>query len=186
MQSIMLDYHQVQHDRFQVLSTMSSYSLPEFKFPKTMFISKYDLPNESHPWFTEFKLSAEESVFHPVTQEAMEYSASLSILKGLRELVRETMLTEYHDVYSVIKKFKVIREANRLRKGIFSFYEPEQSNLEKFFPSEQSNKAGPSVFRKDKKSSRKGKGKAKRAQEDMGDIATQELDSMLNFSKFLL
>jgi hypothetical protein len=112
---------------------MSSYSLPEFKFPKTMFTPKYDLPNKSHPWFTKFKSSAEESVFHLVTQEAMEYPASLSILKGLRELEREMMLTEYHDVYSVIEKFKVIREANCLHEGMFSFYEPEQSNLGKFF-----------------------------------------------------
>jgi hypothetical protein len=97
-------------------------SLPEFKFPKTMFIPKYNLPNESHPWFTEFKSSAEESVFHPITQEAIEYPASLSLLKGLRELERETMLTEYHDVYSVIEKFKVIREANCLREGRFSFF----------------------------------------------------------------
>jgi hypothetical protein len=35
------------------------------------------------------------------------------------------MLTEYYDVYSVIEKFKVIREANHLREGRFSFYELE-------------------------------------------------------------
>jgi hypothetical protein len=133
VQSITFDYHQVHPKRFQVKYKMSSYTLPEFKFPKTMFITKYNLPNESHPWFTKFKLSAEESVFHPVTQEAMEYPALLSLLKGLRELERETMLTEYHDVYSVIEKFKVIREANRLHEGRFSFSEPEQSNLRNFF-----------------------------------------------------
>jgi hypothetical protein len=37
------------------------------------------------------------------------------------------------------------------------------------------------VPKKDKKSNRKGKGKAKRVYEDMEDIAIQELDSMLNF-----
>jgi hypothetical protein len=61
------------------------------------------------------------------------------------------------------------------------FSEPEQSNSKKLFSSEQSNQAGPSVPKKDKKSNRKGKGKTKRVHEDRADIATQELDSMLNF-----
>jgi hypothetical protein len=93
---------------------MSAGTIPEFKFPKSMFFPRLDLPNESHPWFDEFKADAEQSVFHLVTKAVMEYPASLLLLEGLRDLERETMLTEYHDLYSVIEKFKVIREANRL------------------------------------------------------------------------
>jgi hypothetical protein len=93
---------------------MSTGTIPEFKFPKSMFFPKFNLPNESHPWFVEFKADTEQSVFHPITQAMMEYLASLLNLKDLRDLERETMLTEYHDVYSVIEKFKVIREANCL------------------------------------------------------------------------
>jgi hypothetical protein len=61
----------------------------------------------------------------------------------------------------------------------FLFSEPERSNPKKKISSEQSNQAGPSVLKKDKKSSRKGKGKAKLLHEDMGVITTQELDGML-------
>jgi hypothetical protein len=100
---------------------MAAGTIPEFKFPKSMFFPRFGLPNNSHPWFEEFKADAEQSVFHPVTKAMMEYPASLSILKDLRDLERETMLTEYHDLCSVIEKFKVIREANRLREGM-SFY----------------------------------------------------------------
>jgi hypothetical protein len=101
-------------NRFQVQYTMSAGTIPEFKFPKFMFFPRFGLPNESHPWFDEFKVDAKQSVFHPVTKAMMEYPASLLNLEGLRDLEKETMLTEYHDLYLVIEKFKVIREANRL------------------------------------------------------------------------
>jgi hypothetical protein len=72
---------------------MSAGTIPEFKFPKSMFFPRLGLPNESHPWFDKFKADAKQSVFHPVTQVMMEYLASLSILEGLRDLEKETMLT---------------------------------------------------------------------------------------------
>jgi hypothetical protein len=111
----------------------------------------------------------------------MKYSASLSNLKGLRDLERETILTEYHDVYSLIEKFKVIREANCLREGMFFFINWSDLPYQKTFLAEQASQAGPSVLQKDKKSCRKRKGKARMVQGDFEGVATQDLDSMLNF-----
>jgi hypothetical protein len=108
----------------------------------------------------------------------MEYPASLSNLKGLRDLERETVLTKYHDVYSVIEKFKVIREANHLREGMFFFINRSNLPYRKTFLAEQASQAGLSVL---KKSCRKRKGIARMVQEDFEGVATQELDSMLNF-----
>jgi hypothetical protein len=122
VRSIMLDYHQVQHNCFQVLSTMSSSIIPEFNFPKSMFFLGLQLPNDSHPWSEEFKKDAELSVFHPRTQEQMEYPASILNMRDLRDLEKETMLTEYQEVYSSIEQFKVIREANWLQEGMFFLY----------------------------------------------------------------
>jgi hypothetical protein len=61
---------------FQVQYMMSAGTIPKFKFPKSMFFPRFGLPNESHPWFDEFKADAEQSVFHPVTKVMMEYPAS--------------------------------------------------------------------------------------------------------------
>jgi hypothetical protein len=93
---------------------MSSGTIPAFNFPKYIFILGLQLPNDSHPWFEEFKKDAKLSVFHLCTQEQMEYLVSVLNMKGLRDLEKETMLTEYQEVYSSIEQFKVIREANWL------------------------------------------------------------------------